>query len=88
RVRLMAAAAGAAAVETHGDWITVRFDPGHRHTLSDFVAGMPSLAEAGTNRLRFNASKAGGGWPDLLLTLLRRMARARSEEGMAPVGVA
>ncbi len=88
RVRLMAAAAGAAAVETDGDWITVRFDPGHRHTLSDFVAGMPSLAEAGTNRLRFNASKAGGGWPDLLLTLLRRMARARSEEGMAPVGVA
>jgi len=87
RVRLMAAAAGATAVETDGDWITVRFDPGHGHALGEFAAGMPALAEAGTNRIRFNAGRAGSSWPDLLLSLLRQMAQARSEVGLTPVGV-
>jgi len=87
RVRLMAAAAGATAVETDGDWITVRFDPGHGHALGEFVARMPTLAEAGTNRIRFNAGRAGSSWPDLLLSLLRQMAQARSEVGLTPVGM-
>ncbi|HVD03050.1 MAG TPA: transcription-repair coupling factor [Candidatus Dormibacteraeota bacterium] len=72
RVRLVAAAAGAAAVETDRDWISVRFEPGHGVRLGELVAEMPRIAEASTNRLRLSVAAAGSAWLDLLIGLLRR----------------
>lgn len=86
RVRLVAAAAGAAAVETDGDWISVRFEPGHRIPLSQLVAEMPKLTEFSPNRLRLNAAKAGPSWLDLLIGLLRRTAEARTPVALANGG--
>ena len=88
RVRLMAAAAGAAAVESDGQVLTVRFEPGHGLPLSELVADMPKVATAGVNRLRFDSRAAGPDWPDLLIGLLRRLGEARQPSLPSPAGVA
>jgi transcription-repair coupling factor (superfamily II helicase) len=88
RVRLMAAAAGAAAVDTEGHLLTVRFEPGHGLPLSELAAQMPKVAVAGVNRLRLDSQAAGPGWPDLLMGLLRRLAEARQPSQPSPAGVA
>jgi transcription-repair coupling factor (superfamily II helicase) len=79
RVRLVAAAAGAQAVETdHGD-LVVAFEPGHGLPLGELVAasqGQP--LEAGTNRLRLHTDAVGDAWPELLISTLRRLAEART----------
>ena len=88
RVRLLAAEAGAVAVESDGHLLTVRFEPGHGLPLSELAAGLPKVVSAGANRLRFDTRAAGSSWPDLLVGLLRRLGVARHASTRAPVEVA
>ncbi|MHB1501396.1 MAG: transcription-repair coupling factor [Candidatus Dormibacteria bacterium] len=88
KVRLMAAGAGAAAVDSEGRRLTVRFEPGHGLPLAELASEMPKIMEAGVNRLKFDAGAAGPGWPDLLMGLLRALGQARARSVQNAAGVA
>jgi transcription-repair coupling factor (superfamily II helicase) len=80
RVRLVAAAAGAQAVETDREQVVVSFAPGHGLPLRDLAESGPGKAlEAGNNRLRLRPDLLGDRWPELLLGSLRRLVSARTE---------
>jgi transcription-repair coupling factor (superfamily II helicase) len=82
RVRLAAAAAGAAAVESGAGEVVVRFDPGHGLDLGRMAQEMPAVTASG-NQLRLRLQAAGPEWPQLLLLVLRRLADQRV---LQPVG--
>ncbi len=77
RVRLAAAAAGAAVVESGPGQVVVRFEPGHGLDLRSLQEGFPALS-AGANQLRLELASAGPDWPQLLLAILRRLAERRA----------
>ena len=76
RVRLAAAAAGAAAVESGPGEVVVRFDPGHGLDLGRMAQEVPAVLASG-NQLRLRIQAAGPEWPQLLLVVLRRVADQR-----------
>jgi transcription-repair coupling factor (superfamily II helicase) len=80
RVRLLAAEVGAKSVETDGDDVVVRFEPGHGLRLGDAAgADLGRALEAGPNRLRLHLQLVGDSWPELLMSTLRRLGRSRAE---------
>ncbi|MGC1184835.1 MAG: transcription-repair coupling factor [Candidatus Dormiibacterota bacterium] len=80
RVRLLAAQLGARSVETDGNDVVLVLEPGHGLPLAALVGEDHGRAlEASANRLRLRAEVVGDSWPELLMSTLRKLARAKSE---------
>ncbi|HUY96046.1 MAG TPA: transcription-repair coupling factor [Verrucomicrobiae bacterium] len=75
RVRLLAAAVGASAVETEGDDVVLQFERGAGERLQAVAAQFGRQLTAGPSRLRLHRGAAGGAWPERLLEVLRELGR-------------
>ena len=73
RVRLLAAACGATAVETEGGEVVVKLPLGHGLDLDAVAGQFRSRMTSSPTRLRLRT--AAEGWPEVLLAALRELGR-------------
>ncbi len=85
RVRLLAAQAGASAVDTDGDDVVLQFERGEAERLRRVAGQFGRHVTAGPSRLRLHRGAAGTAWLDRLLEVLRELGRLRRAEA-APGG--
>ncbi len=85
RVRLLAAAAGATAIETDASDIVIQFPLGHGVPLARVTGQFGRLTSSSGTRLRLARAAAGPAWPDRLLEVLREAVRTARVAGGEPV---